>query len=109
MSVIAFDTLKLADRLQAGGFTAEQARAASDALAQALGEGVTADIRTVGSDVATLKTDMTVIKGDVAKTKGEVSTMRTDVAALKTDVTLMKWMLGILIAGVASLVARAFF
>jgi hypothetical protein len=33
MSAVPFDTLKLADRLQAGGFTAEQAHAAASALA----------------------------------------------------------------------------
>lgn len=34
MTVVPFDTLKLADRLQAGGFTSEQARAAASALAE---------------------------------------------------------------------------
>jgi hypothetical protein len=34
MSAVPFDTLKLADRLQAGGFTAEQAHAAASALAE---------------------------------------------------------------------------
>jgi hypothetical protein len=33
MNAVPFDTLKLADRLQAGGFSAEQARAAASALA----------------------------------------------------------------------------
>ncbi|MEI8395642.1 MAG: hypothetical protein WCF85_12950 [Rhodospirillaceae bacterium] len=36
MSAVPFDTLKRADRLQAGGFTAEQARTASFAFAEAL-------------------------------------------------------------------------
>ncbi len=36
MSAIASDTLKLSDRLQAGGFTADQARAAAVALAEAM-------------------------------------------------------------------------
>lgn len=34
MTVVPFDTLKLADRLEAGGFTSEQARAAASALAE---------------------------------------------------------------------------
>jgi hypothetical protein len=34
MSAVPVDTLKLAERLQAGGFTAEQARAAASALAE---------------------------------------------------------------------------
>lgn len=33
MSAVRFDTLKLADRLQAGGFTPDQARAAASAFA----------------------------------------------------------------------------
>ena len=37
MTAVPFDTLKLADRLEAGGFTAEQARAFSSALAEAAG------------------------------------------------------------------------
>lgn len=37
MNAVPFDTLKLADRLQSGGFTAEQAKAAAIALADAMG------------------------------------------------------------------------
>ncbi len=36
MTAVPFDTLKLADRLQAGGFTPEQARSAASALAEAM-------------------------------------------------------------------------
>ncbi len=36
MSAVPFDTLKLADRLQAGGFTSEQSRSAAAALAEAM-------------------------------------------------------------------------
>jgi hypothetical protein len=35
MNAVPFDTLKLADRLQAGGFTAEQARTFASSLAEA--------------------------------------------------------------------------
>jgi hypothetical protein len=35
MTAVPFDTLKLADRLQAGGFSAEQARTFASALAEA--------------------------------------------------------------------------
>jgi hypothetical protein len=37
MTTVPFDTLKLADRLQASGFTPEQARGAASALAEAVG------------------------------------------------------------------------
>ncbi len=36
MTAVSFDTLKLADRLQAGGFTPEQARTAASALTEAM-------------------------------------------------------------------------
>ena len=36
MTAVPFDTLKLADRLQSGGFSAEQSRAAASALADAM-------------------------------------------------------------------------
>jgi len=38
MSTVAFDTLKLAERLQGAGFTRKQAVGASEGLAEALGE-----------------------------------------------------------------------
>lgn len=43
MTAVPFDTLKLSERLEAGGFTPEQARAAAFALADAL----------AGADLAT--------------------------------------------------------
>jgi hypothetical protein len=43
MNAVPFDTLKLADRLQPGGFTPEQARTFSTPLAEAAG---TADLVT---------------------------------------------------------------
>ena len=36
MTAVPFDTLKLADRLQSGGFSAEQSRAAASAPADAM-------------------------------------------------------------------------
>lgn len=36
MAAVAFDTLKMVDQLQAGGFSPEQARAASSAFAEAM-------------------------------------------------------------------------
>ena len=36
MAVITFDTLKLADKRQAGGFTSEQARTAASAFADSM-------------------------------------------------------------------------
>ncbi|MEI6986303.1 MAG: hypothetical protein WCK65_09245 [Rhodospirillaceae bacterium] len=66
MAVVAFDTLKLADRLQAGGFTAEQARTAAGAFADAMS----------GSDLAT--------KHDLAELKSE---LRADLVEMEHHLT----------------------
>jgi len=39
-------------------------------------------------------------------TKGDVELLRTEI---KGELTLLKWMLGVLITGVAGLLVRAFF
>lgn len=62
----SFDTLKLADRLAAGGFTAEQAKTAASALAEAL----TADLAT----------------------KADLGEVRLEIAELKAE--LIKWLVG---------------
>lgn len=59
MSAIPFDTLKLSERLQAGGFTAEQARAAASALAEAASS---ADIATK-ADLLSLEQRLTIRLG----------------------------------------------
>jgi hypothetical protein len=56
MNAVPFDTLKLADRLQAGGFTAEQAHAAASALADVVS----------GAELAT-KQDLLVTRGEVKR------------------------------------------
>ena len=63
MTAVPFDTLKLADRLQAGGFTAEQSRTASAAFAEAMS----------GADLVT-KADIKdmATKADVAEIKAEL-------------------------------------
>ncbi len=70
MAVVAFDTLKLADRLQAGGFTADQARAAAGAFADAMS----------GSDLATearVIQEASSIRSELAQ---EASSIRSELA-----------------------------
>lgn len=69
MSAVPFDTPKFASRLQSGGFTPEQARAAAEAFAEATGEELAtkADLRVeiagVRSDVRELELRMTIKLG----------------------------------------------
>jgi septal ring factor EnvC (AmiA/AmiB activator) len=119
VSAVVFDTLKFAERLEAGGFSAAQAKAAAFAFADASAEqlitrqGLREDIEPMASGLAAITADMKMLKSDVA-------TLRTDVTALKADLrqvelrlsgemTLLKWMLGLVVAGILALVLKAYF
>lgn len=60
MTAIPFDTLKFVERLEAGGFTHQQARAAAEAFAEATSQELAtkADLAAVRGDVAALRTEM---------------------------------------------------
>ena len=103
MPVVAFDTLKLADRLQAGGFSAEQARTAASAFADAMSS----------SDVAT-KSDLKELRAEL---KAEIGSVRTEMNAMEqrleakieasaaaTKADLMRWMFGAMTAQTALIV-----
>lgn len=83
----AFDTLKLADRLESAGFTPQQARG----TAAALSEAITADL---------------VTKGDLFAMRSELS---TDIARLETKISdtkaeIIKWLVGSFAVQFAALV-----
>jgi hypothetical protein len=79
MTTITFDTLELVDKLKSAGIPQEQAEAVVRAITQAQGQLVT-------------KADLEVA-----------------LAPIRTDLAVLKWMLGVLLAGVVSLVLEAFF
>lgn len=83
MATITFDSLKLSDKLKSAGFTPEQAEAVVRAIAEAQDELVT------------------VKDLDVA-----LSPIKTDLAVLKTEMTQLKWMLGLIIGGVAAVLVK---
>lgn len=83
MSAITFDTLKLAKKLEAAGFTPQQAAGAVEAVSESF------------SEVSGLAT------------KQDVSDLRRDLAEAKAD--LLKWMFGALAAQTAFLSAIKFF
>jgi hypothetical protein len=133
MSAVAFDTLKFAERLEAGGFSTAQAKAAAFAFADATTEqlitrqGLREDIEPLATSLSTLQADGTIVKADLAKWKTDVADLKTDVTALKVDVTalrsdlrqvelrlsgeltLLKWMHGLVVAGILALVLKAYF
>jgi len=81
MNTSTFDALKAANKLKAAGFTPEQA------------EAVAATIRdsTESADLVTRKD------------------LQIELAPIKADILLLKWMVGVIVAGVVALVAKAFF
>jgi hypothetical protein len=86
MNAVPFDTLKMAQRLEAVGFAAPQAAAASEALAEAL---IGADLATKGdinalqgelkSDIGSLRSEL---KGDVGSLRSE---LKGDIASLRSE------------------------
>jgi hypothetical protein len=79
MTTITFDTLELVDKLKSAGIPQEQAAAVVRVIAEAQARLVTKD-----------DLEITLLPA-------------------KTDLAVIKWMLGVLLAGVLSLVLKAFF
>jgi hypothetical protein len=79
MATITFDTLKLVDKLKAAGIPQEQAEAVVRVIAEAQDELVT-------------------------KTYLDIK-----LYPILTGLAVLKWMIGVLLAGVLSLVLKAFF
>lgn len=61
MSAIPFDTLKFVEKLEAGGFTRQQAKAAAEAFAEAGGQKLAAK-----SDIVALRDDMSRLETKLA-------------------------------------------
>jgi hypothetical protein len=83
MTTITFDTLQLVDKLKAAGFAQEQAESVVRVISDAQGELVT-------------KTYLD-------------HTLEKILAPIRTDLTVLKWMMGVLLAGVMSLILKGFF
>ncbi|MDP7318266.1 MAG: hypothetical protein QGF03_04850 [SAR324 cluster bacterium] len=135
--MLAIDTLQTARRYREAGLTTEQAEAYTAILKDSHHESIENlaskdDIALVRKDLELLRKDMAtkdefalvrkdlellrkdmqqetaLIRKDMA-TKDEFASVKDELVGVKSDVSVMKWMLGILIAGVAALVLKAFF
>lgn len=83
---VQFDTLRYVETLKAAGVGDAQAKAEAEALATALGESTS---------------------GLVA-TKDDIAAVKLEMADIKSDLKLMKWMVVTIVAGVVSLIIKAF-
>ena len=90
MTTITFDTLELVDKLKSAGIPQAQAEAVVRVIAEAQ--------------------DGLVTKHDLTEAKNEIKAdMNVRFERIDGELKLNRWMLGVLLAGVISLVLKAFF
>ena len=102
---VAFDTLKLARRLEAAGFPTKQAQDTAEALAETLTANIATqtDIHAVQSDIRELGLQLHAEIRDVeTRLRGEIREvelkLRADMASLRAE--LLKWVVGVGVAAV---------
>ena len=91
---IAIDTLKIYERLKAANLNEEAAKEIAEVMREVSLESQKRLV--IKSDLLQVKTE---IEGKIDKVKIEI----------EGELRLIKWMLGILIAGIISLILKAFF
>jgi len=91
MTTVTFDTLAYSKRLREAGFTEAQAEAHTQAQKQVLSEVLDTTLATK-ADIGRLET---LVKDDINR--------------LEKQIAVLKWMMGVMLAGVVSLVLKAFF
>src|SRR6266404_3790607 len=100
MAVATFDTLKFANTLKAAGVPDKQAEAQAVAFAEV--------IQVNFKDLVT-KDDLShaveLIKADVKDTERQLDKKITE---LRGEFTLLKWMFGVMIAGIVTILVRLF-
>ncbi|MBI5185860.1 MAG: DUF1640 domain-containing protein [Nitrospinae bacterium] len=127
MSTVTFDTLAYARKLKSAGFTQEQAEIQAEAQKDMLAEILDSSLATKGdinglkNDITSVKNDITSVKGDLASVKGDLEKRITgdigrlekevkgDINRLEKEILVLKWMTGFMLAGVMSLILKAFF
>lgn len=80
MATITFDTLKFVERLKAGGVPEAQAKAEAEALVTAFSEAMDSQLST-----------------------------KSDINRLERELLVIKWMVGLVLGGILTLILKAFF
>lgn len=80
MATATFDTLKFVERLKAGGVPEEQAKAEAEALVSALSEAMDLQLAS-----------------------------KTDIHRIERELFVIKWMIGLVMGGIVTLILKAFF
>ena len=80
MATVTFDTLKFVERLKAGGVPEAQAKAEAEALVTAFSEAMDSQLTT-----------------------------KSDINRLERELLVVKWMVGLVLGGILTLILKAFF
>ena len=80
MATITFDTLKFVERLKAGGVPESQAKAEAEALVSVFSEAMDSQLAT-----------------------------KPDINRLERELLVVKWMVGLVLGGILTLILKAFF
>ena len=89
MSAVAFDTLKLAKRLEQAGFSRDQASGAAEALADTFTTELATkrDVQELRSEIAL---GSTALRADIAR---QIADVRGEIASLRS--TTAQWVVGV--------------
>lgn len=90
MAAVMFDTYKFVDKLEKAGVTPEQAKAEVEALSAALSEALDSQLTT---------------KSDLNKLEKE---LKFDINRLEKELIVLKWMVGLVLGGIVTLIMKAF-
>jgi len=91
---VTFDTLELAKKLEAAGFSETQAEGLASSL----------------SHIQSRQLEALATKDDLHNTIKDLEIkLERHIDGLEAQITLLKWMMGFLLAGVASLIVETFF
>ena len=118
-----FDTLCYARRLEAGGVPPAQAQAHAGALAEALDarDRNLVTTSTLRAELCELRAELRAemaelraeLRAEMAELRNEfhvaVADARGEFKAIHAELRMMRWLLGLIAAGVATLLARTFF
>ena len=118
MNSRAFDSLKFANRLKTADIPPQQAEALTQALSEVLEASrddlaTKADLREGLQELrAEIKELRTETKADMQELRAEIdkrfAAVDTRFAEFNGKFTLLQWMLGVIVAGVVTLIAKAF-
>lgn len=95
---IAFDTFKFIDRLEKAGLPREQAVAIAEAQRECFAEALDSSLAT--------KADLVAIDRKLDQQNARLNEMEL---RLRAEIAVLKWMVGVIVAGVIALILKAFF